>query len=58
MNLDLIALITMLIVMSLFGIGIVICIIITWFGNPKTYLEQYHEDLEQMNYLKSKKKNK
>ena len=48
MNLNLIAMITMLIIMSLFGIGILLCLIIIC----TTPEEQYYEDLEQMKYLK------
>lgn len=59
MNIDLIAMITMLIIMSLFGIGILFTLIIVWGGDQcKTDEEQYYEDLEQMNYLKNYKKNK
>lgn len=52
MNLNLIAMITMLIIMSLFGIGILLCLIIIWSDQCTTPEEQYYEDLEQMKYLK------
>ena len=61
MNLDLIAMITMLIIMSLWGIGILLCLIITWSDQCTTQEEQFYEDDEQMNYLikfKSRKYNK
>ena len=58
MDLDLIALTTMLIIMSLFGIGLFVCLIIMWYGGQKTDYERYYEDLEQMEYLKNKYKNK
>ena len=51
MNLDLIAMITMLIIMSLFGIGILLCLIIIWSDQCTTPEEQYYEDLDQMKYL-------
>ena len=55
MNLDLIAMITMLIIMSLFGIGILLYLIIIWSDQCTTSEEQYYEDLEQMEYLKNYK---
>ena len=55
MNLDLIAMITMLIIMSLFGIGILLCLIIILSDQCNTPEEQYYEDLEQMKYLKEYK---
>ena len=58
MNLDLIAMITMLIIMSLFGIGILLCLIIIWSKQCTTPEEQYYEDLEQMKYLKEYKAKK
>ena len=58
MNLDLIAMITMLIIMSLFGIGILLCLIIIWSDQCTTPEEQYYEDLEQMKYLKESKAKK
>ena len=56
MNLDLIAMITMLIIMSLFGIGILLCLIIIWSDQCTTPEEQYYEDLEQMKYIEERKK--
>ena len=47
--------ITMLIIMSLFGIGILLCLIIIWSDQCTTPEEQYYEDLEQMKYLKEYK---
>lgn len=58
MNLDLIAMITMLIIMSLWGIGILLCMIITWLDQCTTPDEQFYEDIEQMNYLKKYKSRK
>lgn len=58
MNLDLIAMITMLIIMSLWGIGILLCVIITWSDQCTTPEEQFNEDNEQMNYLKKYKSKK
>ena len=55
MNLDLIAMITMLIFMSLWGIGILLCMIIIWSDQCTTQEEQFYEDNEQMKYLKSYK---
>ena len=48
MNLDLITMITMLIIMSLFIIGILFYLIIIWSDQCTTEEEQYYEDLEQM----------
>ena len=58
MNLDLIAMITMLIIMSLFGIGILLCLIIIWSDQCTTPEEQYYEDLEQMEYIRKFNENK
>ena len=58
MNLDLIAMITMLIIMSLFGIGILLCLIIIWSDRCTTPEEQYYEDLEQMEYIRKFNENK
>ena len=58
MNLDLIAMITMLIIMILWGIGILLCVIITWSDQCTTPEEQFYEDNEQMNYLKKYKSRK
>ena len=59
MNLDLIAMVTMLIIMSLFLIGDLLILIIVWSGDQcKTNEEQYYEDLEQMEYLKNYKREK
>lgn len=58
MNLDLIALVTMLIIMSLFGIGILLGLIIIWSDQCTTSEEQYYKDLEQMKYLKNYKTKK
>lgn len=55
MNLDLIAKITMLIIMSLSLIGILLYLIIIWSDQCTTSEEQYYEDLEQMEYLKNYK---
>lgn len=55
MNLDLITKITMLIIMSLFLIGILLYLIIIWSDQCTTSEEQYYEDLEQMEYLKNYK---
>ena len=52
MNLDLIAMITMLTIMSLFGIGILLCLIIIWSDQLTTPEEQEYEDQEQMEYLR------
>ena len=53
---NLIVLIAALIMMSLFGIGILLALIIMC--QPNSELEQYYEDLEQMEYLKNYKKQK
>ena len=58
MNLDLIAMITMLIIMSLFGVGILLCLIIIWSDQCTTPEEQYYEDLEQMKYIEEHRKTK
>ena len=58
MNLDLTAMITMLIIMSLFGIGILLCLIIIWSDQCTTPEEQYYEDLEQMKYIRKFNENK
>ena len=58
MNLDLIAMITIIIIISLFGIGIFLYLIIIWSDRCTTPEEQYYEDLEQMNYLKEYKAKK
>jgi hypothetical protein len=58
MNLDLFAMITMLIIMSLFGIGILLCLIIIWSDQCTTPEEQYQENLEEMEYLKKYKDRK
>lgn len=61
MDLDLIAMITMLIIMSLWAIGILLCMIITWSDQCTTPDEQFYEDNAQMSYLskyKLKKYNK
>ena len=58
MNLDLITLITMLIIMSLFGIGILLCLIIIWSDQCTTPEEQEYEDQEQIKYIKDYQKRK
>ena len=58
MKLNLIAMITMLIIMSLFGIGILLCLIIIWSDQCTTPEEQYYEDLEQMEYIRKFNENK
>ena len=58
MNIDLIAMMTMLIIYCLFGIGILLGLIIIWSGQSKTDEEKYQEDLEQMEYLRNYKKRK
>lgn len=58
MNIDLIAMMTMLIIYCLFGIGILLGLIIMWSGQSKTDEEKYQEDLEQMEYLRNYKKRK
>lgn len=52
MKLNLIAMITIIIIISLFGIGIFLYLIIIWSDQCTTPEEQYYEDLEQMEYLK------
>lgn len=52
MKLNLIAMITIIIIISLFGIGICLYLIIIWSDQCTTPEEQYYEDLEQMEYLK------
>lgn len=52
MDLDLIAMITMLIIMCLFGIGILLYLIIIWSDQLTTPEEQEYEDKEQMEYLR------
>ena len=52
MKLNLIAMITIIIIISLFGIGIFLYLIIIWSDRCTTPEEQYYEDLEQMKYLK------
>lgn len=52
MKLNLIAMITIIIIISLFGIGIFLYLIIIWSDRYTTPEEQYYEDLEQMEYLK------
>lgn len=47
---DLIALVVTLIIMSLFGIGIMLAIIIM--SQPTTELEQAYEDEEQIKYIR------
>ena len=47
---DLIALVVTLIIMSLFGIGIMLALIIM--SQPTTELEQAYEDEEQIKYIR------
>lgn len=47
---DLIALVVTLIIMSLFGIGIILALIIM--SQPTTELEQAYEDEEQIKYIR------
>ncbi len=46
MKLNLIAMITIIIIISLFGIGIFLYLIIIWSDQCTTPEEQYYEDLE------------
>ncbi len=52
MNLDLIAIITLLIIMSLLGIGILMILVIIGADQLKTPEEKEQEDIEQMEYLR------
>lgn len=52
MNLDLIAMMTMLIIMSLLGIGILLYLLIRWSDQLTTPEEQEYEDKEQIEYLR------
>lgn len=52
MNLDLIAIITLLIIMSLLGIGILMILVIIGANQLKTPEEKEQEDIEQMEYLR------
>lgn len=52
MKLDLIAMITIIIIISLLGIEIFLYLIIIWSDQCTSLEEQYYEDLEQMEYLK------
>lgn len=52
MNLDLIAMLTMLIIFCLFLIGLLFILIIIWSDQYKTDEEKFYEDQEQMEYLK------
>lgn len=52
MNLDLIAMITMLIVMSLFGIGILLYLLIRWSDQLTTSEEQEYEDTAEQKFIK------
>ena len=58
MKLNLIAMITIIIIISLFGIGILLCLIIIWSDQCTTPEEQYYEDLEQMEYIRKFNENK
>lgn len=60
MDLDLIAMITMLIIMIIVGIGLFLILVILWYGDEcKTDDDRYKEDLEQMEYIRKHcKKNK
>lgn len=52
MNLDLIAMLTMLIIFCLFLIGLLFILIIIWSDQYKTDEEKFYEDQEQMEYFK------
>lgn len=52
MNIDLIAMITMLIIMIMFAIGILLALIIIWSDQCTTPKEEIYEDEEQTKYLK------
>lgn len=52
MNLDLIAMMTILIIMSLFGMGILLYLLIRWSDQLTTPEEQEYEDKEQIEYLR------
>lgn len=52
MNLDLIAMMTILIIMSLFGMGILLYLLIRWSDQLNTPEEQEYEDKEQIEYLR------
>ncbi len=58
MKLNLIAMITIIIIISLFGIGIFLYLIIIWSDQCTTPEEQYYEDLEQMEYIRKFNENK
>ena len=58
MKLNLIAMITIIIIISLFGIGIFLYLIIRWSDRCTTPEEQYYEDLEQMKYIRKFNENK
>lgn len=58
MKLNLIAMITIIIIISLFGIGIFLYLIIIWSDWCTTPEEQYYEDLEQMEYIRKFNENK
>ena len=52
MNLDLIAIITLLIITSLLGIGILMILVIIGADQLKTPEEKAQEDIDQMEYLR------
>ena len=58
MKLNLIAMITIIIIISLFGIVIFLYLIIIWSDQCTTPEEQYYEDLEQMEYIRKFNENK
>lgn len=58
MKLNLIAMITIIIIISLLGIGIFLYLIIIWSDRCTTPEEQYYEDLEQMEYIRKFNENK
>ena len=56
MNLDLIAMITMLIIMIIVGIGLLLMLVILWYGDDcKTDEDRYNEAKKLMDRLNGKK---
>lgn len=58
MNLDLIAILSLLLLFCLFFIGIIMILVVIGSAKLKTEKEKILEDIEQMNYLKKYQKRK
>lgn len=56
MDIDVIAMVTMLVMMIILGIGILMILIIIGADQCKSDQERFDEDQEQMEYLKNYKK--